>query len=73
MSSISIDSTDRFSSLQLELLKTFSFEPTEEELREVKHLLAKYFFQRLRNEMAVAAEAKGITNDTLDEWLKETT
>lgn len=61
----------RFSPLQLELLKVFSFNPTEEELRQVKVMLTKFFAKKLAERVALAAEQKGITDADLDAWLNE--
>ena len=47
--------------LQLELLKVYSFEPSEEDLIAVKRILGRYFAQRLRNEVDEAIQEKGIT------------
>lgn len=40
---------NRFSPLQLELLKIYSFTPSEEELLQIKLMLATFFAQRLSN------------------------
>ena len=44
--------------LQLELLKVYSFEPSEEDLIAVKRILGRYFAQRLRNEVDEAIQKK---------------
>jgi hypothetical protein len=61
----------KLSSLQLELLKIYSFDPTEEELLKVKDLLARFFAYRFVEKVETAAQEKGITDETLDEWLEE--
>ncbi|MDX1939072.1 MAG: hypothetical protein SFU99_00890 [Saprospiraceae bacterium] len=61
----------KLSTLQLELLKIYAFNPTEEELIEVKNILARYFAHRFTEKMAQVAEAKGITDADLDKWLEE--
>lgn len=63
--------TTKLSPLQLELLKVFSFHPTEEELMQVKAILARFFASRFTERMGQAADAKGITDDDLDRWLNE--
>lgn len=61
----------KLSALQLELLKIYSFNPTEEELLQIKEMLARFFAKRFTERAAQAAEAKGITDADLDQWLNE--
>lgn len=61
----------KLSPLQLELLKIYSFNPTEEELRELKSLLAAFFAHRFSEKVAKAAREKNITDEDLDTWLEE--
>ena len=49
--------------LQLELLKVFAFSPTEEELLEVRKLLAEFFAHRLVDKVESAIQEKQITLD----------
>ena len=60
---------NRFSPLQLELLKVYSFTPSEEELLQIEQLLATFFAQRLSNLVNQAIETQGITEQDLDNWL----
>ena len=55
--------------LQLELLKLYSFDLSEEQLLEVKRLLANYFADKATDEMDKLWEEKGWTDETMDEWL----
>jgi len=66
-----IQASPKLSPLQLELLKIYSFNPTEEELKKIKGLLAKFFAHRFTERIAQAAEAQRITDDVLDQWLNE--
>ena len=66
-----IQASTKLSQLQLELLKIYSFNPTEEELKQVKEILAKFFAKRFTERVANAAEKKGITDNDLDQWLNE--
>lgn len=59
------------SPLQLELLKIYSFAPTDEELIEVKKMLATFFADRLVKKVNAAVEEKGITEADLESWLNE--
>lgn len=64
-------SASKLSPLQLELLKIYSFNPTEEELQELKNLLAQFFAKRFTEKVAQAAKEKNITDADLDNWLEE--
>jgi len=55
----------------LELLKVYSFNPTEEELKELKRLLALFFANRFTDKIAQAAAERNITDADLDIWLEE--
>jgi hypothetical protein len=61
----------KLTALQLELLKIYSFEPSEAELIELKNLLAKFFAHRFTEKAADAAKARNITDADLDKWLEE--
>ncbi len=66
-----VQASPKLTPLQLELLKIYSFKPTEEELKQIKEFLAKFFAHRFTEHVAKAAEAHGITDDDLDKWLNE--
>ncbi|MBK6947541.1 MAG: hypothetical protein IPH16_05145 [Haliscomenobacter sp.] len=55
--------------LQLELLKIYSFNPSQEELQQIKDMLARFFAYRFADNVSKLAEAKGISDATLDQWL----
>lgn len=57
------------SSLQLELLKIFSFEPSEKELIEVRKLLADFFMIELQSKINTSIEEQNITENEIDNWL----
>jgi hypothetical protein len=63
-------SSQKLSTLQLELLKIYSFEPSEAELIELKNLLARFFAQRFTEKAAESAKARHITDTDLDKWLE---
>ncbi len=56
-----METADQLTSLQLELLKAYAFEPTEEELLQVKALLGRIFADRLTVRVDQAVKEKGIT------------
>ncbi len=66
-----METADQLTSLQLELLKAYAFEPTEEELLQVKALLGRIFASRLTAHVDQAIQEKGITEDDLDHWLND--
>ena len=56
--------------LQLELIKMFSLNLTEEQLLDVKKLLSGYFADRASDEMDRLWEENNWSNETMDNWLK---
>ncbi|MEL7426659.1 MAG: hypothetical protein AAFN81_26940 [Bacteroidota bacterium] len=56
--------------LQLELIKLFSLDLSEEQLMEVKQMLSKYFAEKASDEMDKLWEKNGWDNETMDSWLK---
>ncbi|QHW00835.1 hypothetical protein [Spirosoma endbachense] len=63
--------TEKLSPLQLELLKVYSFQPSDEDLQAIKKILAEYFSNKQVGNLAKAEEEKGISQDDLDRWLNE--
>ncbi len=61
----------KLSTLQLELLKIYSFNPSEEELIEIKRILGNFFADRLIRNVAMAINEKNISEDDLKNWLNE--
>ena len=58
-------------SLQLELLKIYSFNPDNEDLQEIKTILGKYFSEKFIGKINTAVEGKSINDNDLDKWLEE--
>lgn len=61
----------KLTSLQLELLKLFSYPINNQQLSEIKDILAEYFANQATQEMDKLWEANEWTDDTMDEWLDE--
>lgn len=59
------------SPLQLELLKIYSFKPSEADLLEIKRLLANYFAEKLIKNVDAAIQDQNITEEDLENWLNE--
>jgi hypothetical protein len=66
-----IEASVKLSPLQLELLKIYSFQPSEKEMIELKDILARYFASRFIDKVSAAAEIQAITDQDLDKWLEE--
>jgi len=62
---------EKLSKLQLELLKIYSFNPTNEDLLHIKSMLGKYFANKLSTNIQDAIEEKNISNEDLENWLNE--
>lgn len=58
------------SNLQLELLKIYQFELEDEQLIEIKDLLARYFAEKASGEMDRLWDGNGWTDSTMDKWLE---
>jgi hypothetical protein len=57
--------------LQLELLKLYSMELSEEQLKDVQRLLANYFAKEASDEMDRLWEERGWNEEPMDAWLAE--
>ena len=57
--------------VQLELLKLYAITVSDEELEEIKSLLAHYFAERLTNRVNSIWEAKGLTEADMEQWLND--
>ncbi|WP_151088262.1 hypothetical protein [Hymenobacter baengnokdamensis] len=64
------ETSPRFSNLQLELLRLYSRDLPEADLVEIKHLLARYFAEKLTRRADQFWEEKGWTDDTMEEFLR---
>jgi hypothetical protein len=61
----------KLSNLQLELLKVFSYELSEEQLSEIRNLLANYFAEKASDQMDLLWEQNNWSEETMHEWGKE--
>ena len=66
-----VSAPQKLSPLQLELLKVYSFQPSEEDLLSIKQMLGQFFAEKLSRQVEKAITEKGISNDDLDRWLHE--
>ncbi|HEV8084831.1 MAG TPA: hypothetical protein VGP55_16605 [Chitinophagaceae bacterium] len=58
-------------STQLEILNLFSYEQTEEDLKEIKSLLVTYLADKVTREADKSFGEKGYTNLIFEKWKKE--
>jgi hypothetical protein len=65
--------TRKLSGLQLELLKVYSFEPSPNDLEQIKQMLAKFFANKLVTNVQQSIVENNITDDDLENWLNGTT
>lgn len=63
--------TSKLTNLQLELIKYFRYEVSEEELLEIKRMLAAFFAKRAMDRVDEIWEERGWSDETMDAWLKE--
>lgn len=63
--------TSKLTNLQLELIKYFRYEVSEEEMREIKRMLAAFFAKRAMDRADEIWDERGWSDETMDAWLKE--
>lgn len=63
--------TSKLTNLQLELIKYFRYEVSEEEMLEIKRMLAAFFAKRAMDRVDEIWEERGWSDETMDAWLKE--
>ncbi len=62
--------TAKLTNLQLELLQTFSYSLPDEQLVEIRQLLAQYSLDKTDTEMDRLWEEKGWDESIVDDWAK---
>ncbi|CAN5214809.1 hypothetical protein BH09BAC4_BH09BAC4_08130 [soil metagenome] len=60
--------TAKLTNLQLELLQTFSYALPDEQLVEIRQLLAQYFLGKVDAEMDQVWQANSWDANTIEEW-----
>jgi hypothetical protein len=61
----------QMTNLQMELLKTFSYELSEAQLLEIKKLLSSYFAEKATGEMDEFCKENGWNNETIEALANE--
>lgn len=65
-----MSTTAKLTNLQLELLQTFSYSLPDEQLIEIRQLLAQYFLDKADAEMDRLWDKNGWNENTIDDWTK---
>jgi len=63
--------TGSLSNLQLELLQTFKYQLGDQQLTEIRDLLANYFAQKATEEMDKLWEENDWDEETMEKWSQE--
>jgi len=66
-----MQTSGRLTNLQVELLKIFQYDLPENQLLDIKNMLAKYFAETARNEMDKLWESADWSDETMKEWTNE--
>jgi hypothetical protein len=65
------EQSSKLSNLQLELLKIFSRNISDQQLLEIKGILSRYFADKASDEFERIAEERGWTAETYRQWGNE--
>lgn len=66
-----METTQKLSNLQLELIKVFSYQLNDIQLIEIRDILSKYFAEKATQEMEILWNEKKWDNSTMDTWAIE--
>ncbi|MBY5957958.1 hypothetical protein KUV50_07450 [Membranicola marinus] len=66
-----MNSRKKLSSLQMELLEVFSFEVSDEQVKEIRSLLVEYFADKTTTDVDELFKEKGWGEEKIEEWSKE--
>ncbi|HYV94691.1 MAG TPA: hypothetical protein VE978_23150 [Chitinophagales bacterium] len=66
-----VEPSQKLSNLQLELLKLFSRNISEEELLDIRRMLARYFMERAVDSADKIWDERGYSQELMEKWLKE--
>jgi len=69
MSTAQIQPAKKLSNLQLELLKLYAHNVSEEDLLTIKKFLSPYFLKKAISEANQVWDARGYTNELMEEWI----
>jgi hypothetical protein len=60
--------SEHFTPMQLDLLRMFATNVPEEQLKDIKRLIAKYFLEKMRDELDEHIKSQG---KTVKQWVEE--
>lgn len=63
--------TEKLTNLQRELLDVFAMDVSDEELRDIRRMLARYFANRATDELDAWAEEHDVDAETMARWADE--
>jgi hypothetical protein len=66
-----MEATKGLTNLQLELVKLFSFEVSEDQLKELKQILVDYFASKITEDMDKLFEENNWNESKIEEWSSE--
>lgn len=66
-----MNSSGKLTNLQLELLKIFKYDLNENQLKDIKSILGKYFAETASTEMDKLWEQEGWSDETMEQWANE--
>jgi hypothetical protein len=66
-----METVRKLTNVQIELLKLFQYNLPEEQLAEIKNILAKYFAKTATTEMNKLWDENNWDNDLMQEWANE--
>lgn len=65
------ENAQRLSNLQMELLKLYPYNVSDQEIKDFKKLLADYFAEKIDQEVNRLWVEKNWSQDTIEQWKKE--
>jgi hypothetical protein len=65
------ENAQRLSNLQMELLKLYPYNVSDQEIKDFKKLLADYFAEKIDQEVNKLWVEKNWSQDTIEQWKKE--
>lgn len=66
-----MESTRKLTNLQIELLKIFRFDISEDQVKEIRSLLSAYFAKKVTSEIDSLFETNNWGAEKIEEWSKE--
>lgn len=66
-----MEATGRLTNIQLELLKLFQYNLPEDQLKDIKEMLSKYFATSASDEMDKPWNEKNWNESTIESWKNE--